>query len=57
MHYDDDNVLYQCKKCEIVHLGDMENHTSNGNFYVKNIFIANGTFEECCRIYKLKVFL
>lgn len=55
--YDSDNVLYQCLKCKIVYLGDMDYDTRNGNFYVNEKLIFNGTFEECCRAYKLKAFL
>lgn len=58
----DTEVLYHCSKCKISFAIYREN--KEGNFYINDLEprkytggpFCSGTFEHCCRIYKLKVF-
>ena len=47
---------YVCGECEIIYLkrNDSEIHLSD--IVVKNNVLCKGTFDYCCRIYKLKCF-
>lgn len=56
MDYNAETVIYKCDKCFIIYLDELDNHSNNGNFFVEGDLFTNGTFEYCCRVYKLKAF-
>lgn len=47
---------YYCGKCKIKYLSFLEGAFNNYQLLVNEDFFAEGTFEHCCRLFKLKVF-
>lgn len=59
MLYDKDMGSCYCNTCQIKyfeHLNNAPHDLLNGKFIVNAAIYAEGTFEYCCRAYKLKVF-
>lgn len=53
-------ILASCKSCDIMYffscpLNDRNNESYN--FYFNLVKVYHGSFKECCRAFKLKVFL
>lgn len=57
MAFEEGQEFYICRACNIKYCDYLDNDPYNHNFMVNGTCIAIDTFEKCCRIYKLKVFL
>ena len=47
---------YICDKCNIIYVEQHKDSERFSQFCVNKIILCQGTFEHCCRIYKLKCF-
>lgn len=56
MFFDDNISTSNCSSCDIQYNEYQANSISNFQFLLNRNILAIGTFEYCCRIYKLKVF-
>lgn len=56
MQYVREGNFYHCHNCLITYFDKLKNHADNNKLWIKGKFFAEGTFEYCCRVYKLKAF-